>query len=264
MHHFKALIKISLILGLFFVFGCAINKNQVFNFPDIEISAKTVPEGIRVIFSNYSNIPPEINSLTVAFTDWAGGEEFDWETNDPFSIMNSLSNGRISQTWENVIEQVRQTGTVTLPFVQPGHRYIIRAVFVNDELLDSGGVTTIYTECVADEGIFLNKNITLNMNDACTGVALSDEPAFTSDVQFGPHKILYNIIIHKGDYTEALTSYTDDLFWNFEPNFSEYLRETGVANGDYPAIAGFYINTIHDNISWLLEIANTPVFTYSF
>jgi hypothetical protein len=53
------------------------------------------------------------------------------------------------------------------------------------------------------------------------------------------------------------------LFWNFEPGFSEYLKKMGVMDGNYPAIAGVHINIIHDNISWILEIANTPVFTYS-
>jgi hypothetical protein len=271
MQYFKALRIVSLILGFALVtFGCATGKNQVSDFPsDIEISAETVPEGIRLTFSNYSNIPLGMDILTVVFTDWVGSEEPDWEASDQLSIMNFLSNRLESQTWENIIEQVRQTGTVTFPFVQPGHRYIIRAVFVNDELangesFDSRGVVTLYTECVADGGIYLNKNISLKMNNDRTSVTLSGEPAFTSDVQFGELKILYNMIIHKGDYTEAYTNYTDDLFWNFEPRFSEYLTEEGVVKGNYPAISAAHVNIIHDNISWLLEIAHTSVFTYSF
>ena len=264
MQHFKALRTISLILGFALVtFGCATGKNQVSDFPsDIEISAETVPEGIRLTFSNYSNIPMEIDRLTVVFTDWIGIEEPDWENNDPLNIMNLIGNRRVSLTWENVIEQVRQTGTVTFPFVQSGHKYSIMAVFYNEK--DGRSASPIFTECIADIGIYLNKNISLNMNNDRTSLALSGEPAFTTDVQFGELKVLYNIIIHKGDYTEAFTNYTDDLFWNFEPSFSEYLTKEGVANGNYPAIAGANVNIIHDNISWLLEIAHTPVFTYSF
>jgi hypothetical protein len=276
MHHFKALGVISLILGFALVtFGCATSKlvsskNQVSDFPsDIEISAETVPEGILLTFSNYSNIPQEMDYLTVVFTSWYGSEEPDWETNDQLGVMNLLSNRLDAQTWENVIEQVRQTGTVTFPFVQPGQRYIIRAVFVDHELIneksyDSKGIATLYTECVADGGIYLNKNISLNMNNDRTGVSLSSEPVFTTDVQFGELKVLYNIIIHKGDYTEAFTNYTDDLLWNFEPSFREYLTKEGVINGNYPAIAGASLNIIHDNISWIMEIAHTPLFTYSF
>jgi hypothetical protein len=280
MQHFKTLrtrtsFAISSILGLglcfaLVTFGCDASKNQVSDFPsDIEISAETVPEGIRLTFSNYSNIPSEIDYLTVVFTSWYGSEEPDWEASDSFAIMNLLSNRLESQTWENAIERVRQTGTVTFPFVQLGQRYIIRAVFVdheltNEDMFDSKGVTTLYTECVADEGIYLNKNISLNMNNDHTSIALSSEPAFTTDVQFGELKVLYNIIIHKGDYTEAFTNYTDDLLWNFEPSFREYLTKEGVVNGNYPAIAGASLNIIHDNISWIMEIAHTPLFTYSF
>jgi hypothetical protein len=276
MQHFKALrtrtkLAISLILGFALVtFGCTTGENQVSDFPsDIEISAETVPEGIRLTFSNYTNIPQEMDYLTVVFTSWYGSEEPDWEANDQLGFMNLLSNRRDAQTWENVIEQVKQTGTVTFPFVQPGQRYIIRAIFVDHELVneksyDSKGIATLYTECVADGGIYLNKNISLNMNNDRTRVALSSEPAFTTDVQFGELKVLYSIIIHKGDYTEAITNYTEDLFWNFEPSFSEYLTKEGVENGNYPAISEANLHIIHDNISWLIEIAHTPVFTYSF
>jgi hypothetical protein len=277
MQHFKTLktrtkFAISLILGLCFAlvtFGCNASEDQVSNFSGIEISAVTVPEGIRLTFSNYSNIPTEMDSLTISFISWSGNEEPDWETNDQLGIMNLLSNRFVAQTWENVIEQVRQTGTITFPFIQSGQKYNIMAIFVDDELVneklyDSRGITTLYTKCVADGGIYLNKNISLNMNNDRTGVTLSSEPAFTSDVQFGEHKILYSIIIDKGDYTKAITNYTDDLFWNFEPGFSEYLTKEGVVNGDYPAISGADLHIIHDNISWIIDIAHTPVFTYSF
>ena len=270
MQHFKALRTILLIVGLGFAlvtFGCEADKNQVSYFPsDIKISAETVPEGIRVTFSNYSNIPPEMDFLCVIFTDWTGSGEPDWEADDALSTMNLLSNRLESYPWENIIEQIRQTGTITFPFVQFGHKYFIRAdIFNSEKVFENKGIT-LYTECVADGGIYLNKNISLNMNNDRTGVSLSDEPVFTSDVQFGEGelKILYGIIIHKGDYTESITNYTDDLFWNFEPDFSEYLTKAGVANGDYPAVVEAYINIIHDNISCLLNIANTPVFTYSF
>jgi hypothetical protein len=251
---------ISLILCFALVtFNCNASEDQVSDFSEIEISAVTVPEGIRVTFSNYSIIPSEMDYLTVIFTDWYDTREHDLEDNDPLAVINYLNNKRESFTGGNVLEQVRQTGTITFPFARPGQKYIISAIFYNEE-----STTKLETECVADEGIYFNKNITLNMNDDQTGFALSGEPEFTSDVQFGKHKIIYGITIHKSDYLDGLAIYTDDLFWNFEPSFSEYLTEKGVVNGDYPAIVQASINIIHDNISWILEIAKTPIFTYSF
>jgi len=87
MQHFKALrtrtgfartgFAISLILGFSLVtFGCdtsnlglsrlvtsTVGKNQVLDFSGFEISAEAVLEGILVTFSDYSNIPPEIDNL---------------------------------------------------------------------------------------------------------------------------------------------------------------------------------------------------------
>jgi len=140
----------------------------------------------------------EVENLKIAFTDWGSIENTDWENDDPLVFMNTMRNIHTSQTWENVIEQVRQTGTVTFPFVQPGRKYAISAVFYNGNDI----VKSAKTECVADRGIYLNRNITLNMNKARTGFALSSKPTFTSDVQL--EQIHYYIVIHKGDYTEAI------------------------------------------------------------
>ena len=117
-------------------------------------------------------------------------------------------------------------------------------------------------ECVADGGIYLDKDITININDAHTRVTLSNKPALTSDVQL--KEMFYYISIHKGNNIETFSSEkTNDLFWDFEPKFSEHLKEASVANGDYPVNAGVQFVIIHDNISWLLESVKTPVFTYS-
>jgi len=269
MRHFKALrtrtwfartmFAVSLIFGFALVtFGCNTGKNQVSDFSDIEISAEAAPEGILVTFSNYSDIPPEAEKLTIGFVDWGGIEDPDWENDDPLVFINSMKNLRMSQTWENVLEHVRQTGTVTFPFVQPGRKYEITAIFSNGNDI----VKSIKTECVADGGIYLNRDITINMNNTHSGFALSGKPAFTSDIHL--EQIHYYIVIHKGDYTEGITSEkTNDLIWDFEPKFSKYLKEAGVPNGDYPAYVGASLNIIYDDISWLCEIVTSPVFTYS-
>jgi len=84
MQHFSNLRKTNLFLGhtcwmcivlvtLTLITGsCATGKNQVPNFPDIGITAEPVPEGIRLHFSNISNIPPEIDTLVISFDEWVG------------------------------------------------------------------------------------------------------------------------------------------------------------------------------------------------
>jgi len=257
MQHFKALRTISLILGFVLViFGCATGKSKVSDFQDIEISAKAVPEGILVTFSNYSNIPLEIDNLTITFTDWGGIDETFWVNEEPLAAMNSLSKIHTHQTSESVIKKVRQTGTVTFPFVQHGRKYSISAFFSNGDEF----VKEVKTECVADRGIYLDGKITLNMNDAHSDFALSSDSAFTSDVWFAHY-----IIINKGDNNiEWISSgKTKNLFWDFEPMFSEHLKEAGVTKGYYPALVGTSIHVVYDNIPWYIEIASSPVFTYS-
>jgi len=280
MQHFKALrtrtwFAISLILGFALVtFGCDTGKffsgelftsksKQVSAFSDFEISAKAVPEGILVIFSD---IPPEIEKLIISVYDWGDSKDAVmkiWDEGEPFAVMDSLSNIRGHNNCENLIERVRQTGTIIFPFVQPGRKYEITALFSDSNDVQQGWTEKIArAECVTDGGIYLDRDITININDAGTGVALSSWPALTSDVHL--EEMFYSIVIH-GSHLEWITSSeTNDLFWDFEPQFNEHLKEAGLANGDYPANAGVCLKVIYDNISWWLESVKTPVFTYSF
>jgi len=262
MRHFKALRKrtmfaISLILGFALVtFGCATGKNRITGMADVNISAETVPEGILVTLSN---VPPETKDIRVVFRDW-GGDEPDWDNIEPLTSFNYIHD--MCEVFSiSTIEQVNQTSTVIFPFVQSGHRYIITALLINNENVLESSITT---KCIADEGIYLNRDISLDLNSTHTGVALSSAPAFTSDVQFELKKMSYSIIVLTDDCWPAIASdRTDNLSWNFEPNFREHLKETGVVSGDYPAYVEANIIIIHDNISWHFEIAKTPVFTYS-
>ena len=274
MQYFKVLrtrtwFAISLIFSVALVtFGCAASelassKNQGTGMEDFEISAVAVPEGILVTFSNYSNIPPEIEKLILSVWDWGDSKDAVmkiWDDNEPFAVMNSLSKIHGHQTSENIIERVRQTGTIIFPFVQPGRKYEISAYFSIGNDWETQKVARV--ECVADEGIYLDKDITININNARTGFALSSKPTLTSDVHL--KEMFYYISIHKGNNIETITSgETNDLFWGFEPQFNEHLKEAGFANGDYPANAGVCLKVIYDNISWWLESVKTPVFTYS-
>jgi len=266
MHHFKAFrartwFAISLILGFALVtFGCS-KKNQTSDFSDIKISAKTVSEGIRVTFSNYSKIPPEIDNLKIVFLDWGIDGEPDWNDMDMPATFDYFHDHFRESFCENAIEQVRKNGKVTFPFVKKDHEYTIRALFISGKDIEK----RISAECVANKGIYFNENISLDLNNAYTGVTLSGKPTFTPNVKSESQKMSYNIVICADDNWPAIASdKTDDLSWDFEPRFSEYLKENNAAKGDYPAYAGVNLHIIHNKISWILEITKSPIFTYSF
>ncbi|WP_461246065.1 hypothetical protein [Treponema sp. R6D11] len=261
MYNFKTLRIISLILGFALVtFGCT-KKNQTADLSDVKISAKTVSKGILVTFSNYSSIPPEIDNLKVVFHDWGKDGEPDWGDMDTLETFIYFHDYFRESFCENAIEQVRKTGKVTFPFVKKDHIYTIRALFISGEDI----IKRINTKCVADKGVYLNENITLDLNSDNTGVTLSDKPTFTPNVKSGIQKMSYNIVICTEDNWHAIASdKTDDLFWNFEPKFSEYLKEKNVTTDDYQSYAGVNLNIIYNKISWIMESVKSPIFTYSF
>jgi hypothetical protein len=192
----------------------------------------------------------------ISFRDWGGNEEPNLTYG--FDMFNGFYNLR-ETTCFSVIEKVRHTGMVIFPFVQPGHKYFITACFYNNND-DIESIKT--TECITDRWIYPNSNITLDLNNASTGVTLSSAPSFTSDVQLVG--IGYHIFVLTGDYMEVFSGGYDELFWDFEPKFKEYLKEISLVNGDYPTFVEANASIIHDNILWVINIANTPVFTYSF
>jgi len=273
MRYGKALAVISALAGLALAAaGCIAGKNPAAGMGDVTISAETVPEGIRVTFSNYSAIPPDIDTLKISFHDLSNEVEPDWEAMgwiETFTYLHDYS--RISHT-DNIIEQVRKTGEVIFPFAQPGHTYTIAAIFINSEdfeggeeaVLENRVVKSIDIECTAESGINFNKDISIALNNARTGVVLSGRPEFTPDVQFELQKMSYHIVSCTDDYWSAVGSgFTDDLVWEFEPEFSEQLKENGFAHGEYPAYVGVNLNIIHDSVLWIVEVTRSPVFTYS-
>jgi hypothetical protein len=265
MHHFKALrvrtwFAISLILCFALVtFGCK-KKDQASEFSDVKISAKSTPKGILVTFPNYSKIPAEIDNIKIAFYDWGEDGEPDWNDMDMSATFNYFHDYFRESFCENAIEQVRKNGKVTFPFVKKDHKYTIRALYI----IGNNVEYRITARCIAKNGVELNE-ITLNLNSANTGVTLSDKPAFTPNVKYEMQNLSYNVVICIDDHWPAIASdKTNDLFWEFEPRFSEYLKENNEIKGDYPAYTGVNLYIIHNKISWVLETVKSPMFTYSF
>jgi len=264
MYHFKVLktrtwFAIYLILGFALVaFGCT-KKNQSADFADIKISAKPVSKGILVSFSNYSNIPPEIDNLKIVFHDWGKDGEPKWYLMDTLDTFEYFHDNFRESFCENAIEQVKKTGKVTFPFVKEGHKYTVRALFIEGKDI----IKRINAECVAKNGVNLNE-ITLDLNSSNTGVTLSGKPAFTSNIKYEIQNMSYNIVICTEDNWHAIASdKTNDLSWEFEPKFSESLKIIDIPKGDYPSYAGVNLNVIYNKISWIIEIVKSPIFTYS-
>ena len=257
MHQIRSLRIILLILGFVLVaFGCATSKSRQPNV-DIGLKAETVPEGICLTFDY---IPPETARLFIMFQTW-GEKELLTSTHD---ITASHADIR-----RDTLKQIKQTGKVIFPFVKAGNTYRISASFENGEGQVLAGIPEwIYAECVADNGIYFNDDIALRLNETHTGVTLSSEPVFSAEVQFAPQKIGYTVHINKGEgeswgyRDEALES---TLTWEFEPRITDELQDTDyLESGDYDAYVTAFCNIMYDNVLWGVELAKSPVFTYSY
>ena len=268
MHHDKNLRKSTLFFNIFLINlilitgSCVTNKNKVSDFPVIELFAEAVPEGILLSFSNYKEIPSDIAEINIYFRDWGIADKSVWDKPLDIDFMKSMSIIRESYC-ERALEQVRMSGKVLFPFVQTGHNYNVTAYFLDNEF---NVVSSITTDCIADDGIYLYNDITLELNNVNTGVELSSEPTFSSEIQSNSPNLSYQIIGFTGEYTEAITSglLTNDLLWNFEPMFSTYLKDVGIKNGNYPAFVTAKLHITYNELLWMLEIAKTPVFNFSF
>jgi hypothetical protein len=263
MRPFSTLRKIPLILCFILAaFGCTTNKlvsskNHVSDM-NAGLKAKAVPEGICVSFEN---IPPEAISLFITVNK---GLIYSPPAS-PYDENISFADIR-----DDSLEQVRKTGKVIFPYVQNGEIYRVFATFGKEGGQPIEGIPKwLTTECIAENGIYLDRSIELNLDNTQTGVTLSSEPEFSSEVVFYDYKYSYNVtIILKHTETEVLSmgggDHATDLSWVFEPEFTDSLNEeNALESGSYPAYVTAFCNIIYDNIKWFVEIAKTPVFTYS-
>jgi len=269
--NFKIQWKICLNLAFVLVlFGCTINETQYIR-ADTSMRAVAVPKGINLFFNN---IPTDTTWVYIEYYDWGGKD-------NPIDYYEGTTNFAYIQDAQE-IERIKETQTLTLPFVKAGRKYKICAVFF---LTKEGETQTqdnmpiiLETECIADNGIFFNGNINLYINDTQTGVSLSSKPQFTSEVQFAPVDISYRMTLlysmsENGfatiSYSDTILGsnlFSDGLTWDFEPKMADYVKQgSQIKSGvNYPSYFTARSNVIYDNITWSVEIAKSKEFNYSY
>ena len=302
MQQFKALKKVTFILGFFlvtssfFTGSCVISNNQEKN-TEIEIKAEAVPEGICITFKN---IPHDSTRLNINLMDM--DDYF-------YPDFNGGSYTASAEISGNLLEQVKQTGKVIFPFTQIGHTYEIFVSFSYFYLNNEGILVdfdrrphSVILNITAENGIYYNNDVCLDVKKNYTGVTLSSEPAFSSPVNNGLPQYNYSInilrIISDNERERMIIgdgNTADLLHWDFEPEvsvflknryyswyYTDFLQQEGeiIAHWydeplSYEAIEWFnscggltayvsaFCNLIYDNISWKVEIAKSPVFVYS-
>jgi hypothetical protein len=286
MQHGKTLRTISLILGFVSVtFGCATSKlvsskNHI-SSKDFGITAQTVSEGILLTFSN---IPADAVRMTI-FVSYSTDEE----TPNYFNRVSSMADLRDASFLSNRVnvaqlDKVKHTGKVIFPITQSGQQYHISAVvwnerdhqaYFNDENFEP---TSAAIDCIAENGTSFNSDaLYLKLDGNNTVATLSSEPVFSSDIVFETQKYSYGVTIdvpEKGAI--GVTSYhipdglsSNGLTWIFEPYMTADIKKDipdgwlEKGNG-YTAFVEANANIIYDDVSWFVEIAQSPEYTYIY
>ena len=250
---------------------------------DFEIAAQAVPEGILLTFSN---VPSDASYLWIHVYDWFNMEEpinAHGLISSYAGITDTSAEGWVYATRQ--LEKIKQAGKVIFPFVEAGKKYRISAMVYNQQDYESFRNDENFlpcmaeTECVAENGVYFDRNmVRLELDKTNSAVSLLSEPLFSTGVAFDAQKYSYGITILVSETAsigiadhhipEGLSS--NGLTWTFEPqmtavNLRQFNRESNWLENDryYPAWAEARINIIYDDITWSVEIAKTPVFTYS-
>jgi hypothetical protein len=285
MQQFKVLRKISLILSFvlfalsLFFSGCELvsSKNQAVNEEEeFGVIAEQVTDGILLTFSN---IPSDAVRLFIHVSYWIN-EDYE----DSRNIVSSLADIRDVSIESNrshsiQLDRVKETGKVYVPILQAGQNYRISATVYNKHEHESL-MSDIYfwksaaeAEIIAENGIYFDDaDIKLEINNSNTVVSLFSEPIFSSEVIFDILKYSFGITIlvpegSIGTYSHHIPDglSSDGLSWTFDPQMTEGFKDIEwIKNSEsYTAWATAEVNIIHDDILWTIEIASSPIFTYS-
>jgi len=279
MHHFRVSSVITILFCfVLLTFGCTTTRNQR-NNTEFGITAAAVPEGILISFRN---IPIDASHMWVNISTVNGAED----PESPRSIISSYAAITNTQEMDWIdsslqLEKLRETGTMLFPFVEPGKKYYVsvdvytlleRKQFISYD--ENPQWSSANTEVIAKNGIYFNRDdVRLELNNDNTAITLTYQPVFSSEVIFADQMYRFGFTVQIGDASlgvgdhhipEGLSS--DGLTWVFEPQMSTFNLRSGdwLEEGvNYPAWASAFVNIIHDEIIWSINIANTPMSNFS-
>jgi hypothetical protein len=233
MHQIWTLRKITLIF--FFVLVCSGCTKTVSQNDVIGLTAENVLEGVRL---TVDHIPPETNYAAFIFT--AEGEN-----------THSLSTELYEWGLGTLLEEFKETPTLVCPFVQKGLTYTVTA-YVKKENSDSFYKES--TEIIPDNGIlFVPNSITLKLNEAKTGAALSAFPELSRTAQYGV-ETKYSYLINNEEQYQPAEGEFDSLVFDFSARLNE------VKAGNTPYNIAPYCQIKYDNLTWVLNFCEPAFF----
>ncbi|MCL2722442.1 MAG: hypothetical protein FWD47_14020 [Treponema sp.] len=283
MYYFKALWKISILLiSALFIFGCVTSENQTKN-AEFSMSAESVPEGILLTINN---IPADVSYMWLHVTSFIKEEEliegpYDMRTSFA-SITDGDNNAWYSSTFN--LETIKKTGKILFPVFDPGVKHLFSVhVYNEQEFYNRSKIENFIprfteVEFIPNNSILSNRDdVKIFLNETFSVVSIITEPLFSSELIFDDQKYNFgvNIFLDDGkgigiaDYHFETGVSPDRLSWEFEPLVTNTLREDVVcmdwleSSTSNTAWAEVRVNIISGGVRWSIEIAKSPLFSYS-
>ena len=283
MLHLKILGKFCLIVYLVFVvLGCATGKPSLKN-AEFSMSAEEVPDGILLTLSN---IPADVGYLWLHVTSFIKDDEliegpFDMRTSFA-SITDGDDNAWYSSTYN--LDTIKKTGKILFPVINPGVKHHFSVHVYNEwEFYNRSKIADFIprfaeAELIPGNGIQYNReDVNFSLNDSFSVASIINEPIFSSELIFDNPKYNFGVqILLDGGRGIGVADYhfdtgvsPDGLSWEFEPLMTKALREdevsadwlgTSISN---TAWAEARVNIIYGGVRWSIEIAKSPLFSYS-
>ena len=255
------------ILSVLVVLSCTTNGPTPANIR-IGYIIETIPEGILI---NFDAVPLDTTSMLIRFesrkyTEPGLAYSTDGSPLDSYNVFEAYA-----MITDELFEQIKNSKRIICPYVQPGAEYKIFISFFNEA--GESNDRYIDTEFTAHTGIYPLNELVLAINEDNTSVRVSAVPVFSSGVEFPLNKYSFSFVIisEQGVFGTSTDILEEELKWDFEPLISEsmelwkkeaLLRGKDI-RGSHPAWITFSCNLLYENIQWKVDLAKTPIFTYS-
>ena len=222
-------------------------ENDPPDFPNA-FSIRQMPDCFYV---HFDNLPLDASSLTLNSID----------TTDPERV--HISATAVFTRLELV--RLNYTGLVIMPFVSPGRDYTISAVlhWPEREFPNDRRVMSLRGRSTAS-GIKLVNDISISLDKRLSVCALSDEPAFSKNVDFLSPKYTFSALAFSAK-PRLLAGSTNSLSWSWDFHAGKIGTpgDHSRVSKDYapvPAYLDVSCNILFDEVSWEVCIASTGTF----
>jgi len=238
----------------------SVEENSYYQTPPFEL--KTIPEGILI---SLGDIPDDITSIYVDIYNW-GDRVYTFQKDD-YPLRRDAISSSIAHIEGECLERIKQTKSIIFPFIKQGEKYNVLVIYFKSGI---DCASTVFSQIIAENGIYLENDIELLLNANNTSVRLSEAPKFTSNVVYSDNTHSFSFYMFNDENTSVYGGIstehnTRDISWDFEPIINEQIKrsKSSYKSGGYTAFIEFSINIIYDNIEWQNYFIKSPRFDYS-